>query len=508
MTNFLKNKSGSVKIFLSHFFHNITSDYSDLYNLSNIYKLRVRQVIPNIDYDSLLKDGIIPADIFIEDLPTKTFPAWGHKNPSIFGFFIENVIKHYIINGNTNNPEDIYNIYKNLINEVPFSFDNEKTKAFFLSLYKFSIKLKTEYNLNKSSFDVELTSDNLGGHPDIVIPEINVMDVKTTRNFSLMRKDTILQFLAYIALYKANNIVVPYISLILPVQKEILSYSILDWASSENCMLFLELLKNETIRYTNLSVEYEFFKSIISYHIPKHNTIYESLKNVERSGLHCFQIFLTNPRNNNSDFQLDKKDIELTPSYLISKKIRLYIHSPYCLNLCTKASYIVDILKRELQNASILGCKGVIVHMGQHKDSKEGKKIMRSNILKAIEYATETCPIILETSAGEGNDICYDMDEFIKFYNKFTFQERKKIKLCIDTCHVFSAGFSPIEFLRNTLRECGPKSLPMIHFNNSQGHKGCKKDRHADIGSGCIGFSELAEIAKICILNKIDMIRE
>ncbi len=109
--------------------------------------------------------------------------------------------------------------------------------------------------------------------------------------------------------------------------------------------------------------------------------------------------------------------------------------------------------------------------------------------------------ILLETSTGQGTEMCYKLEDLAHFYRKFSSNDNKelksRIKLCIDTCHIFSAGYNirDTNGVRNYLEAfdelIGIKYVRLIHLNDSRVDLGDKKDRHANIGKGYIGYTGL-----------------
>ena len=106
----------------------------------------------------------------------------------------------------------------------------------------------------------------------------------------------------------------------------------------------------------------------------------------------------------------------------------------------------VDCCVNELINIEKMGGYGSVFHVGKGltlwKD--EGIDNMYSFISKVIEkiqMIDSKSQYILETSAGQGTELLTQMEEMGIFYHRFTEEQRKNIKICIDTCHVYAAGY-------------------------------------------------------------------
>jgi deoxyribonuclease-4 len=95
------------------------------------------------------------------------------------------------------------------------------------------------------------------------------------------------------------------------------------------------------------------------------------------------------------------------------------------------------------------------------------------------------------------------MNEFINFIESF---DDKRIRMCLDTCHVFACGHKPIEYIQESLKK--PGLLKLIHFNDSLGACGSCVDRHAYIGTGNIGMEGMTQIADLCSKAGLPMLVE
>jgi deoxyribonuclease IV len=114
--------------------------------------------------------------------------------------------------------------------------------------------------------------------------------------------------------------------------------------------------------------------------------------------------------------------------------------------------------------------------------------------------ATEGCPLLLETPAGQGSEVLTNSTDFLEFIQA---QEQPHLKICVDTCHVFSAGENPHEYIKKVPKE----QLKLIHFNDSKEGQGCCKDRHEFPGLGKVGLEILKEVAEYTY-NTVDKVYE
>lgn len=194
-------------------------------------------------------------------------------------------------------------------------------------------------------------------------------------------------------------------------------------------------------------------------------------------------------------------------NYDINLDVKVVVHSSYLNNMCKewdKYSWWINNLENEIIKAERLKAN-IVLHFGKAMDLKieDAYNNMYSALLyihmKTIKY--NSVRILLETPAGQGTEICSTLDTLAHFYNKIKNSPnrgfRKRIKICVDTCHIFAAGhdISSIKkidmYLEAFDKGIGIKHIKLIHLNDSKGILGCKVDRHIGLGQGYIGLDNL-----------------
>ncbi len=197
-------------------------------------------------------------------------------------------------------------------------------------------------------------------------------------------------------------------------------------------------------------------------------------------------------------------------------KARVYIHSPYTLNpsnrivrngdsevpwVCEKFVYLLHL-------GAECGLKGIVIHCGKigGLDEKTALFNMFSTVVLVARHASNNCPLLIETSAAQTAELLSNLDEFIWFWLALPPEAQKTVKMCIDTCHVFAAGYDPAEFLEKTLESGVPVGL--IHYNDSKLPKNSHRDRHASIGNGYIGIVPLMNVLNTASRLFIDCVHE
>ena len=339
-----------------------------------------------------------------------------------------------------------------------------------------------------------------------------------------MSDESFLQILLYGAILKANKRTVECIGLILPMQRDMLVFDISDWDGKPLLNYCLSMIQPSS---NIIVIDPTVFQSIgchTSRRLSEKNDAGEqgmaaaleryvdrNLKG--RSKVPPVQMFLGSTRRGSEDnVKMTEDEIHQVAGVIKNFNLRYFTHTPYTINLSSIDKWSLIILKEELIITSKLGGQGVVVHVGKAKDAAEEDAVdeMERSIRKVLEFATETCPLLLETPAGEGTEVCTVWEEMISFFKRFSVEDRKKLKICIDTCHVHSAGYMPLDYIKKWVDYFGPDSIGLVHFNDNVHHKGARIDEHAFVldGKGKIGIEHMADCAKYLNDRNIPMVYE
>jgi deoxyribonuclease-4 len=174
-------------------------------------------------------------------------------------------------------------------------------------------------------------------------------------------------------------------------------------------------------------------------------------------------------------------------------------HDSYLINLASPDEPLyrrsVEAFVVELQRAERLGLRYLVTHPGAHIDSGEEAGLAR--VACALDEVHQRCPgfrvrILLETMAGQGSTLGHRFEHLARILAQV--REPNRLGVCLDTCHVFAAGYAlaPEAEYRATLRAfdklVGLKRLKAFHVNDSLKPQGSRVDRHAHIGRGCLGL--------------------
>lgn len=179
----------------------------------------------------------------------------------------------------------------------------------------------------------------------------------------------------------------------------------------------------------------------------------------------------------------------------------LLIHAPYTLNACSADEGLREFAKntmaQDLENLENLPGHLYNFHPGSHTGQGIDTGIrFIADMLNALLSKEMKTTVLLETMSGKGSEVGSRFEELRRIIDLTDIKE--KLGVCLDTCHVFSAGYDIVNDLDGVLEEfdriIGIERLKAIHLNDSLTPFGAKKDRHEKIGKGQIGWDAIVRI--------------
>ncbi|SCJ31827.1 Probable endonuclease 4 [uncultured Clostridium sp.] len=215
-------------------------------------------------------------------------------------------------------------------------------------------------------------------------------------------------------------------------------------------------------------------------------------------GANTFQFFSRNPRGGNAK-AFDEKDIMKFQEIRKDNNFGpLLAHAPYTMNLAGVKEEVYEfgrkVIKEDIERMDSLGIEFMCFHPGSHVGS--GIEVGIDKIASALNEAItgkENITVLLETMSGKGSEIGFTFEQIREIIDKVEHDE--KIGVCLDTCHIFSAGYDIVNDLDSVIDKfdkiIGLERLKAVHLNDSMMPFESKKDRHACIGEGEIGLDAI-----------------
>ena len=263
----------------------------------------------------------------------------------------------------------------------------------------------------------------------------------------------------------------------------------------------------------------------IGAHILGNISIFDKIKECIKIGGNAIQIFTKSPMNTTEKINLTKEDIIQILKITKEHNILLVTHGSYMLNMSWpihRNPWGMKMLADDLQYTSEMGGLGVVIHMGQATPKlKITMDQARDNFVKSIGIVLDKSPpdvkIILETSCNQTNTIAGTIEDLAILWKMFPKKYLSRLGFCIDTAHIFAAGYEihkPKIFTRymhkfDTL--IGIKYINLFHINDSAAQHGSHIDKHTGLGKGYIykkNTDAFIDVVNICIQHSIPMILE
>lgn len=218
-------------------------------------------------------------------------------------------------------------------------------------------------------------------------------------------------------------------------------------------------------------------------------------------GANTFQFFTRNPRGGAAK-DLDLKDLAAFEEYRKEHGIEVILaHAPYTLNACSADEGIREFawntFEDDLKRMEMVPGNLYNFHPGSHV--KQGVEIGTEYIVQMLNKVLkkeQTTTVLLETMAGKGSEIGRSFEELRAIMDGVELKDH--LGVCLDTCHVYDAGYDIVNNLDGVLAEfdriVGLDKLKAIHINDSKNPFESHKDRHEKIGHGSIGLEAFERI--------------
>ena len=227
-------------------------------------------------------------------------------------------------------------------------------------------------------------------------------------------------------------------------------------------------------------------------------------------GANVFQFFTRNPRGGAAK-PIDPEDV--ADFLATARKERfgpILAHAPYTLNACSAKEdtrrFAREVFADDLARMENVPGNLYNFHPGSHVGQGVETGVAQiAGILDEVLRPEQSTTVLLETMSGKGSEVGGRFEEIRAILDRAALGARMGV--CLDTCHVWDAGYDVAGDLDGVLREfdrvVGLDRLRAIHLNDSRNPLGARKDRHARIGEGCIGLEALVRVVNHPLLRDL-----
>ena len=228
-------------------------------------------------------------------------------------------------------------------------------------------------------------------------------------------------------------------------------------------------------------------------------------REARRIGANTFQFFTRNPRGGSAK-QMDPEDVAEFLAFAKEQGIeRILAHAPYTLNACSADPHIREFAQNtmadDLERLEFTPGNYYNFHPGSHVKQGAEKGIeyisgMLNTVLKPGQHTT----VLLETMSGKGSEVGRSFEELKAILDRVELSDQMGV--CLDTCHVWDAGYDIAGNLDGVLEEFD-RIIGLGRLNDSMNPLGAAKDRHAKIGEGRIGLQALSGVVRHPALREL-----
>ena len=240
---------------------------------------------------------------------------------------------------------------------------------------------------------------------------------------------------------------------------------------------------------------------LVGAHVSTSGGLATAIERGAERGCESIQIFNQSPRMwrptkyGPDDFAAFREEMGASPVEAV------VIHAVYLINCATKDTEMrkksLASLTGALRIGDGIGSAGVVLHPGAQKGEPHGPSMKRAaKLIKAALAESESCPLLLEQTAGHKGLLGRDFDETAELIELAGGGNR--LGLCLDSCHLFVQGYDITDaahlsaVLDEADQKVGLDRLRCLHVNDAAAPLGSCRDRHANVGTGEMGKRGLA----------------
>ncbi len=254
-------------------------------------------------------------------------------------------------------------------------------------------------------------------------------------------------------------------------------------------------------------------------HIGCHLSISKGFAHIGKEALSIkadtFQFFTRNPQGGKAK-DIDLADVAKFRTLAAENHFApLVAHAPYTLNPCSDnpqtREFAEMVFADDLKRMEHIPNNYYNFHPGSHVgQGANAGTAMIIDLLNRILTPEQNTVVLLETMSGKGSEIGRSFEELAEI--RAGVKLKNKLGVCLDTCHIFAAGYDIVNNLDGVMAEfdkiIGLQHLKAVHLNDSLMPLGSNKDRHAPIGAGEIGAEALIRFVNYPAVKNLPFILE
>jgi deoxyribonuclease-4 len=192
-------------------------------------------------------------------------------------------------------------------------------------------------------------------------------------------------------------------------------------------------------------------------------------------------------------------------------------HDSYLINLASPDTVLrarsLESFIAELRRCEALGLDYLVSHPGNYIDDRASGIARNADaISEALARVPGKTMLCLEATAGSGTALGATFEELAAIIARVDGAVRRRMGVCVDTCHVYSAGYDLAKDYDGVWARfddvLGRRRLRVLHLNDSKTPFGSRRDRHELIGEGSLGAGVFRAIMNDERLRRIPKVIE
>ena len=238
-------------------------------------------------------------------------------------------------------------------------------------------------------------------------------------------------------------------------------------------------------------------------------------RQITELGGNTFAFFTRNPRGGKAR-PVDEADIKAYTDFAQKHAFaKIVAHSPYTLNPCSPDKHTREfahmVFEDDMKRMELIPGNYYNFHPGSHvgQGEEQGISLICEMLNKYLNEA-QTTTVLLETMSGKGSEIGSSFEQLRLIMDNTSFPD--KLGICLDTCHVYDAGYDIVNDLDGVLEQfdiiIGITNLKALHVNDSKNPYQSHKDRHEKIGKGFLGIKTFENLINHPKLKNLPFILE
>jgi deoxyribonuclease-4 len=246
-------------------------------------------------------------------------------------------------------------------------------------------------------------------------------------------------------------------------------------------------------------------KAPLGAHISTAGGVVNAPARADAIGATAMQIFTKQP-NRWAEREVEPAEAGAFRAALAASGVRFTnAHDSYLINLASPDAALrarsIESFRAELRRCHALGLDALVSHPGDFMDGREAGIARNAEAIgESLEAEPGSTRLLMELTAGQGTVIGATFEEMAFLLSKIPARMRTRIGVCLDTAHVFAAGYDLVNDYDGVWARfedvLGVARLGLVHLNDSKAPLGSRKDRHALIGEGAIGAAPFARIMR------------